>query len=146
MPSGVLMDTGPLVAYFSRRDRFHDWAVDNFTALDLPFVTCEPVLTEACFIAAHNGISPARILEVLARGGVMQIGLQLEDELVGVQALMERYANVPMSLADACLVRLVELTRLPICTLDSDFMIYRANGRTALNLILPAGTRGLHEP
>jgi hypothetical protein len=58
---------------------------------------------------------------------------------------MRRYANVPMSLADACLVRLAELTRLPICTLDSDFGIYRAHGRRTLELITPE-RRSLHEP
>jgi predicted nucleic acid-binding protein len=49
-----------------------------------------------------------------------------------------------MSLADACLVRLAEMTGLPICTLDDDFSIYRAHERRALNLITP-GPRGLHE-
>jgi uncharacterized protein len=63
-----------------------------------------------------------------------------------VQALMERYANVPMSLADACLVRLAEMTRLPICTLDSDFAVYRAHGRRGLALIMPPGGRSLPEP
>jgi uncharacterized protein len=145
MPSGVVMDTGPLVAYFSDGERHHHWAVDQFSRLDLPFLTCEPVLTEACFFAARNGVSPTLVLDVMARG-VMRIGLQIEDELPGIRLLMERYANVPMSLADACLVRLAEMTGLPICTLDSDFAIYRANGRRAIDLISPSGARGLHEP
>jgi uncharacterized protein len=51
-----------------------------------------------------------------------------------------------MSLADACLVRLAEITSLPICTLDSDFAIYRAHGRQVLNLISPDFRGGLHEP
>jgi predicted nucleic acid-binding protein len=145
MPSGVVMDTGPLVAYLSGRDAHHDWAVEQFATLDLPFLTCEPVLTEACFVAARNGVPPARVLKVFA-GGVMQIGLQLQDELSIVQALMERYDNVPMSLADACLVRLAEMTGLPICTLDGDFSIYRTQRRRALNLISPDGPRAMHEP
>ena len=59
---------------------------------------------------------------------------------------MERYSDVPMSLADACLVRLAEMTDLPICTLDRDFAIYRANRRRPLTLITPPGARSLHEP
>jgi len=145
MRSGVVMDTGPLVAYLSRRDAHHDWAVEQFATLDVPFVTCEPVLTEACFIASRNGVAPARVLEVVA-SGVVQIGLQLEEELGAIRSLMERYANVPMSLADACLVRLAEITDLPICTLDSDFAIYRTQRRRALNLITPASSQALHEP
>jgi predicted nucleic acid-binding protein len=75
----------------------------------------------------------------------IQIGLQLEPEMETVRALMRRYQNVPMSLADACLVRLAEITSLPICTLDTDFAIYRADGRRALALITP-DRHSRHEP
>ena len=143
MRTGVLLDTGPLVAYLSERDRYHDWAVDTFTTLDAPAITCEPVLTEACFLIERNGQPAVRVLEHASRSEI-RIGLQLERELAAVRALMERYANVPMSLADACLVRLAEITGLPICTLDSDFAIYRARGRLALQLIMP-DPRSLHE-
>ena len=67
------------------------------------------------------------IINYVKRGQI-RIGLQLDQELPPIQALMERYENVPMSLADACMVRLAEITSLPICTLDSDFAIYRAHG------------------
>jgi predicted nucleic acid-binding protein len=84
------------------------------------------------------------VIEYVSRNRIV-IGLQLELELPALRALLERYANVPMSLADACLVRLAEMTGLPICTLDSDFAIYRANGRRALQLIAPT-PRQLQEP
>ena len=144
MRSGALMDTGPLVAYLRPRDTDHGWAVAQFETLDLPFVCCEPVLTEACLLVARSGWPASRVLDMIRRG-VLRIGFELQDELAAVRALMERYANVPMSLADACLVRLAELTGLPICTLDSDFAIYRAHGRRALTLITPEH-RSLHEP
>ena len=143
MRTGVLLDTGPLVAYLWSADRYHEWAVEQFASLDLPFITCEPVITEACFVTARNRVSPTYVLETVTRG-VVQIGLQIEHELAAIRALMERYANVPMSLADACLVRLAEITGLPICTLDSDFAIYRASGRRALTLITP-DPRSFHE-
>jgi predicted nucleic acid-binding protein len=76
----------------------------------------------------------------------LRIGLQLEREMEAIRALMQRYQNVPMSLADACLVRLAELTGLPICTLDRDFEIYRAHRRREIALIMPPGGRSLHEP
>lgn len=136
MRSGVLLDTGPLVAYLYPRDRYHDWAVAQFTTLDLPFISCEPVLTEACFLVTRNRQPPARVLDIFRRGAV-RIGMVIEGELAAVRALMERYANVPMSLADACLVRLAEITGLPVCTLDGGFAIYRAHGRRALDLISP---------
>src|SRR5438034_7373943 len=119
MKSGVLMDTGPLVAYLYTRDAYHDWAVEAFSTLVPPAITCEAVLTEACFIIERNGQPAARVLDHASRGE-FQIGLQLDQELAAIRTLLERYANVPMSLADACLVRLAEITGLPICTLDSD--------------------------
>lgn len=144
MRAGVLLDTGALVAYLYPRERYHQWALEQFTTLDLPFVSCEPVLAEACFLAARVRLSPAQVLDVLRRGAV-RIGLEVQEELAAIQALMQRYANVPMSLADACLVRLAEMTGLPILTLDSDFTIYRAHGRRPLSLIMPA-RHSLHEP
>ena len=145
MRSGTLLDTGPLVAYLYVRDAYHDWAVDVFDTLDLPAITCEPVLTEACFLAERNG-QPANLVIDYALQSKIRIGLHTEREMDAVQGLMQRYMNVPMSLADACLVRLAEMTDLPICTLDRDFAVYRANGRRPLTLITPSGSRSLHEP
>jgi len=137
------MDTGPLVAYFYTRDAYHEWATETLDPFDFPLITCEPVLTETCFLVARNGQPPARVLEPVGRGR-LRIGLQLDQETAAIRALMERYADVPMSLADACLVRLAELTGLPICTLDDDFSIYRAHRRPALDLITP-GPGNLHK-
>ena len=145
MRSGVLLDTGPLVAYLTERDAYHDWAVDTFAGLDPPAITCEPVLTEAAFLVVRNG-QPATLVLDYALESEMRIGLQFEREMQIISDLMRRYANVPMSLADACLVRLAEMTGLPICTLDRDFAIYRTGRRRALNLIMPDDPRSLHEP
>ena len=145
MRSGTILDTGPLVAYLTERDAYHDWAVDTFAGLDPPAITCEPVLTEAAFLVVRNG-QPATLVLDYALESEMRIGLQLEREMQIISDLMRRYANVPMSLADACLVRLAEMTDLPICTLDRDFAIYRTGRRRALNLIIPSDPRSLHEP
>jgi predicted nucleic acid-binding protein len=139
------LDTGPLVAYLTERDAYHDWAVDTFAGLDPPAITCEPVLTEAAFLVVRNG-QPATLVLDYALESEMRIGLQLEREMQIIGDLIRRYANVPMSLADACLVRLAEMTGLPICTLDRDFAIYRTGRRRALNLIMPSDPRSLHEP
>jgi predicted nucleic acid-binding protein len=136
MRSGVLLDTGPLVAYLNPHDAYHAWAVEAFDRFDAALVTCEPVLTEACLLIARTRRPATLVLEYVTRGEVT-IGLRVDEELAAVQTLMQRYADVPMSLADACLVRLTELTGLPVCTLDSDFTIYRARGRRPLELITP---------
>ena len=143
MRSGVLLDSGPLVAYHERRDACHAWAVATWENLELPLITCEPVIVEVSFLLGRARSAASWPIEMVERG-VIQIGLRIEDEAARISALMQRYADVPMSLADACLVRLAELTGLPICTLDSDFAIYRAQGRRALDLIIP-DRRSLHE-
>lgn len=84
-------------------------------------------------------------MDQVARG-LIGIGLQIGAEAEAISALMRRYANVPMSLADACLVRLAEMTGLPICTFDGDFEIYCAHRRRSLDLIIPPRGRSLHEP
>ena len=144
MRSGTLFDTGPIVAYLYSRDAYHDWAVEAFSEVQPPVITCEAVLTEACFLIERNRWPATRVLEYVLESEI-RIGLQLEHEIEAIRGLMQRYANVPMSLADACLVRLAEITDLPICTLDHDFAIYRAGRRRSLTLITPE-PRALHEP
>jgi uncharacterized protein len=144
MKRGILLDTGPLVAYLFANDRHHEWAVEQFSTLNLPFMTCEPVITEACFLVARNRLSPTHVVETSERG-VTRIGFRLDEETAPIRILMERYANVPMSLADACLVRMAEMTGLPICTTDSDFFVYRTHRRQPLTLITPGPARYMHE-
>ena len=72
------------------------------------------------------------------RQGVLVIGLDVAGEAAAVESLMQRYADTPMSLADACLVRLSELfADSRVFTLDSDFMHYRRNGRQSIPLLRP---------
>lgn len=136
MQRGVLLDTGPLVAYFCPTDRFHDWAVHQFSTFTPPVFTCEPVLAESCFLLARAGVPATHILAKLTQG-VLNIALNLEKESAAIAALMQRYADLPMSLADACMVRLAETRAGTICTLDSDFRVYRRHGRHPLELIVP---------
>ena len=144
MRSGTLLDTGPIVAYLYSRDAYHDWALEAFSEVQPPAITCEAVLTEACFLIERNRWPAMRVLEYVLESEI-RIGLQLEHEIEAIRGLMQRYANVPMSLADACLVRLAEISDLPICTLDHDFAIYRAGRRRSLTLITPE-PRALDEP
>ncbi len=51
---------------------------------------------------------------------------------------MRRYQSVPMSIADACLVRMSEIyTQSSVITLDSDFRIYRKNRNQEIPVIMP---------
>jgi hypothetical protein len=69
---------------------------------------------------------------------MLVLDFQLAAELEVVRKLMMKYANVPMALADACLVRMSELApRAAIVTVDSDFRVYRRNGRQAIPVVMP---------
>ena len=136
MTPGAAVDTGPLVAYFCANEARHNWAVQQFANLTPPLLTSEPVLTEACFLLTQQKVNAWRLLESLSNGA-LRIARRLDAESEAVRGLMSRYSNIPMSLADACIVRLAEICGLPICTLDSAFTIYRAGGRKRLALITP---------
>lgn len=132
-----LIDTGPLVALLNRKERHHAWIRDLFSRLQPPLLTCEPVLTEACFLLQRLSTGPAALLELVSRGIILP-AFPLLEQVPPVMKLMATYANVPMSLADACLVRLSELhPTAKLITLDSDFKIYRRRSRQVIPLLIP---------
>ena len=102
-----------------------------------PLWTCEAVVTEACFLLGHMNGGPNAILELLA-AGILKIDFTLSAEGAPVRTLMSRFQSVPMSLADACLVRMTELVPgSVVLTLDSDFHVYRRNRRLVVPTIMP---------
>jgi predicted nucleic acid-binding protein len=135
----ALLDTGPLVAFLNRRDRFHAWAVAQLDEIEPPLLTCEPVLSEACFLLRHDPAGPAAVLD-LVHDDLLRVGLHVPDEIVALRRLVRRYAELPISLADACLIRLAELNAGSVLlTLDSDFKIYRMHGRQVVPTRMPTG-------
>ena len=135
--SSILLDTGPLVAYLNRADQHHVWAVKQFETLIEPVVTCEPVWAEAVYLAMKRG-SDAGALWRFLRSRVIELTFSLKSDYESVAALMRRYADVPMSLADACVVRMSELqVECQVFTTDSHFKIYRRFGRQVIPLLSP---------
>ena len=133
----VLVDTGPLVAWLTRTDAFQAWAREQFALLPAPLIVCEPVLTESAYLLGKYGQDPTALLELVEKQ-VFQIGFSVEDHLSELLALMRRYRDVPMSLADACLVRMSELHRhCRVMTTDTDFRLYRRNARQVIPLLAP---------
>ena len=113
------------------------WVVEQWKRLRPPLLTCEPVLTEAAFLLKREGRDADPIFALLERG-VIRIGLGVQEEQADLRALMRRYRNRPMSLADACLVRLSEIhSAAEVLTLDSDFRIYRRHGNKVIPVRMP---------
>jgi uncharacterized protein len=132
-----LLDTGPLVSFLGQGLRHHMWAVEQWKRLRPPLLTCEPVLTEAAFLLKRESRDADPIFALLERE-VIRIGLSVQEEQADLRALMRRYRNRPMSLADACLVRLSEIhSAAEVLTLDSDFRIYRRHGNKVIPVRMP---------
>ena len=132
-----LLDTGPLVSFLASGLRHHRWAVEQWKKLRPPLLTCEPVLTEAAFLLKREGRDADGIFELLERG-VIRIALAIQKEQTDLRALMRRYRNRPMSLADACLVRLSEIhPNAEVFTLEGDFRIYRRHGNRVIPVRMP---------
>ena len=137
MRRSVLLDTGPLLALIDERDRHHAWVRSEFAEIEPPLLTCEAALTESCFLAQRELGRIDAVWGLLERG-VVHMTFSLEEHWTHVSVLMRHYANVPMSLADACLVRMSDLTAdCVVLTLDSDFRVYRRHGRKQIPLLIP---------
>lgn len=135
--SEIIADTGPLVAYLDRSDKDHAWAKDSFMQITRPLLTCEAVIAEALFLLRRGGIDPDSLLNLIHRGLLVPC-FRLSDEITTIQQLMKTYRNIPMSLADACIVRMAELhDNSKVMTLDSDFVVYRKSRRKVIPLLIP---------
>ncbi len=141
MSAIVLLDTGPLVASLYRRDQHHLWAKRTMATLLPPFFTCEAVLTEACFLT-HKLLGNSDAVIELVESDLVRVNFDLNSEISAVRNLMSHYADTPMSLADACLVRMSELhSDSVVLTTDSDFNIYRKHRRQTIPTIMPPSDR-----
>jgi len=138
--NAAIVDTGPLLAFFDRAERHHNWIVERFKELDAPLLVCEPVLTESMHLLARSPGAQDTLLEWI-ENGALTVAFQIGEHIESLRALVRKYSDQPMSLADACIVRTAEMyERHAVLTLDSDFLVYRKNGRTPLTLIYPSRT------
>lgn len=138
MAANVVVDAGFLVALLSRRDWHHEWAKAQALALPPPWQTCEAVLSETFHLLRSP--AAANPLAALLRRGALAPGFASAPELERLLGLMERYADLPMSFADACLVRMCETLPDPVLlTTDADFRIYRRHGRQVVPFRMPVG-------
>jgi uncharacterized protein len=136
--TAAIVDTGPLVAFFDRAERHHRWVVERIEELDAPLLVCEPVLAEAMYLLARYPKSHDAMFELI-QNGALSLAFRVDEHIDALRKLLKKYRDAPMSLADACIVRMSEIyDRHAVLTLDSDFLIYRKHGRASLALIHPA--------
>ena len=136
MARSVLVDTSFLVAWLAERDSQHHWAVAQARSFLPPWLTCEAALSEVFYLLGVQAVPSLAAL--LRRRGVL-VGFHLKNDVESVLKLMEKYSDVPMSLADACLVRMTETLPDPVLlTTDKDFRLYRRHSRQVIPAVTPA--------
>lgn len=135
----AIVDTGPLVAALSEADKYHTWVIQPLATFQPPLLTYEAILSETCFLLwKRRATLPIAVLFRWLNQGTIALPFQLHSETAVIGQLMKNSANVPMSLADACLVRMSEqYPNHVILTLDSDFHIYRKHGRQVIPVMMP---------
>jgi uncharacterized protein len=137
MKSRIIIDTSPLVAFIDKSDNFHQWTIATWKKLIPPLFTCEAVIAESCFLLQNVHGGEDAVLSLL-EAEVIKIPFNLSEEVTEIKQLMKQYKSVPISLADACLVRMSELIRgSSVFTLDSDFRIYRQYKNQTIPVIMP---------
>lgn len=131
----TILDTGPLVASLNASDQCHARAVETLKRVAFPLVTCEPVIVETCFLLSRH----PRALEWIERwlrDGKIRVAFELAPNAETVFALMSKYRDLPMSLADACLVAMADANRdSRVFTFDRHFALYRCPSRRKIKTI-----------
>jgi predicted nucleic acid-binding protein len=130
-----ILDAGPLIAAVNRTDRHHRWAREQLARLGPPFLSCPEAMAEAAAVTGR----PAAIVEMIHAGEIV-LAFDLAAQAASVLALLKKYADRDIDLADACIVRMTELVKeCRVVTLDrADFSEYRRNGRELIPLIAPS--------
>ena len=132
----AIIDTGVIVALLNKNDDYHQWAISQWKQVQAPAITCEAVISESCFLLKATYLQ--EILMSMIEAGAIKTQFQFENNVTKIQELMLRYGSVPMSFADACLVRMAEENpEYAILTIDSDFTIYRKNRSQTIPIITP---------
>jgi predicted nucleic acid-binding protein len=133
----VIVDAGPLVAFFDPGEDVHEWVVETFRHVRMPLLTCEAVLAETSYLLRYSPRAQDKILEWIGNG-TLALEFDLAEDSAAVRRLMKKYRDQPMSLADACVVRMAEtFDDHVVCTLDDDFRVYRRDGGAAIRLLIP---------
>jgi len=136
MAANALVDTGAILALLDRTDRWHEPCAAALEQLHLPLVTTEAVLTELFHLVGDSS-SEVRAAWKFVRSGVLTLSSIGDDDLPSLNALMDKYRDRPMDLADATLVHIAERHSVSlILTIDhNDFETYRIRGNRRFRIV-----------
>jgi len=132
----ILLDTGPIVAFFDKDDRYHALCLETLKKVREPLLTTWPVITECFYLLDFSHEIQENLWLFIERGGLEILPLEKERYPL-CRDLMRQYKDLPMDLADATLVAMADSLRIPkVFTLDhKDFSIYRFKQNRRFTLI-----------
>lgn len=138
--TSILIDAGPLIALFNRKDQYHGLTLDYLKSFRGQLLSTWPVMTEVTHMLDFSVQQQLNFLRWAARGALSLLPLEAEH-LQQMIALTEKYQNVPMDLADSSLVVMAESLNIrQIATFDSDYYIYRIGKKGFFeNVLKPEG-------
>ena len=132
----TIIDSGPLIALFDRDDKYHKKVVDFLKSYDGKLITTWAVITEVTHLLSFNLLVQIDFLRWVHLGGVEVVDITNKN-LKEIIEFMDKYANVPMDLADGSLMVVAQnLNIKDIVSIDSDYDIYRTVNKEALNNLL----------
>ena len=121
----ILIDAGPLIALFDKRDSYHTSIISFIPQIKDRLITTWPVIAEVCHMLSFSVPCQLDFLTWCDRGG-LKIEDIAETDIKRIIALTKKYNNVPMDLADATLMILAERLEVSeIISIDSDYYVYR---------------------
>ena len=125
----ILIDSGPMIALFDASDKYHRQSAEFIKATNARLITSLASITETLHLHSFNRNAQADYLQWLNFGAVEIENIENLD-LSDIRAMMLKYSDLPMDVADACLVFLGEkLKILKIATINRDFDVYRLKGK-----------------
>jgi predicted nucleic acid-binding protein len=132
----ILLDTGVIVALLDSSEKAHHLCAEAIHAAVAPFITCEAVIAESCYLRRNFPGAPEAVIDNVV-AGIIQIPFQLSKAAVGVKQILRKYRDRKIDLADACLIRLAdEFEASDILTLDKDFTVYRWGKNKPFRILL----------
>jgi predicted nucleic acid-binding protein len=136
MQAAGLIDTGALLALLDRDDAWHERCRTAFQELRYPLATTSAVLAELFHLLGPNPATVASAWRLIRSGAITVLPMSDEDT-PHLERLMHQYADRPLDLADATLVRLAERESLAtVFTIDrDDFETYRIRGKTRFRIV-----------
>jgi predicted nucleic acid-binding protein len=133
MAANIVVDASFLVALLLVRDTNHGWARRQVLQYPPPWKTCEAAISETFHMLGLRNEFAA-----LLQRAALTPAFHFEEATEPVLRLMQKYADVPMSFADACLVRMTEVLPDPVLlTTDRDFRVYRRHSRQMVPCLMP---------